>query len=179
MKPKSLVLQHLMPRLDQDVVVVLFYVTTCYYICYCRVQPWYLKLPSICNAKNVFPFTCRTATLHVHPVQEASDRIFLPPQECYPPPYRRSLIVYFVPTGVLPSTVQEVSDRIFRLRLLAKFLGLVTFRGLHSDGEIPEQVLTSSIQMRNRVSPPAGCGPLLSWEAGLMHRPLKYLLNKV
>ena len=48
--------------------------------------------------------------------------------------------------------MREVSERVFRLRLLAKFLGLVTFRGLHADGEIPEQVLTSSIQMRNRVS---------------------------
>ena len=56
------------------------------------------------------------------------------------------------PAGVLPSTVRDVSGRIFRLRLLAKFLGLVTFRGLHSETDIPEQVLTSSIQMRNRVS---------------------------
>ncbi|XP_037080427.1 codanin-1-like [Pollicipes pollicipes] len=57
-------------------------------------------------------------------------------------------------SGVLPATVQEVSERIFRLRLLAKFLGLVTFRGLHSDEDIPEQVLTSSVQMRNRLPPP-------------------------
>ncbi|XP_043220539.1 codanin-1-like, partial [Amphibalanus amphitrite] len=75
--------------------------------------------------------------------------------------------VHLPDSGVQPSTVRAVSERIFRLRLLAKFLGLVTFRGLHADGEIPEQVLTSSIQMRNRLPPPLD---LLSCLEGAVRR---------